>query len=203
MQLGQITNKMNLPKINPTDNQKKIIIIFLSVLFVFVLFWVFLFFPASKEIAALKNELVSTDQQIQSIEMLLTGSQSRDEAIRLLKEKQQYLSNKFPQKEEESLKLIPEIARKMNINVVSLQPGTKTELLDDAGKQIVIENKIASYLPITLEISCYFKDLVKYALELKTVLPAFTSVNSIEIKKEAQSTGKVRVNIGFNLYLLI
>lgn len=202
MQFGQIADKMNLSKINLTDSQKKIIIIFLSVLFVFLLFWVFLFFPASKEIAALKNELVSTDRQIQGIEILLTGSQSRDEAIRLLKQKQQYLSNKFPQKEEESLKLIPEIARKMNINVISLQPGTKTGLLDETGKQIVIENKIANYLPITLEINCYFKDLVKYALELKAALPAFTSVNSLEIKKEGQSAGKIWANIEFNLYLL-
>ncbi len=185
-----------------TDNQKQIIIISLSVIFIFFIFWVFLFFPASKEISMLKNELISTQQQIQGIEMLLAGSQSRDEAIRLLKERQQYLSNKFPQHEEESLRLIPEIARKMNINVISLQPGFRTELLDNAGKQIIIENRVAKYMPITLEVSCYFKDLVKYALELKAVLPAFTSINSLEINKEGQVSGKIRANIAFNLYLL-
>jgi hypothetical protein len=193
---------MNLPKIDLTDNQKKIIIISLSVLFIFLLFWVFLFFPASKQITTLKKELSSTVKQIQGIEILLAGSQSRDEAIRLLKQKQQYLSNKFPQKEEESLRLIPEIARKMNINVISVQPGSKTELLNEAGKQIVIENKAVNYLLITLEVNCYFKDLVKYLLELKATLPAFTSVNSLEIKKEDALTGKIRANIEFNLYLL-
>jgi len=193
---------MNLPKMDVTDNQKQIIIISLSVIFIFFLFWVFLFLPANKEIFMLKNELISTEQQIQGIEILLAGSQSRDEAIRLLKERQQYLSNKFPQHEEESLRLIPEIARKMNINVISLQPGSRTELLDDAGKQIIIENRLVKYMPITLEVSCYFKDLVKYALELKTVLPAFTSINSLEINKEGQVSGKIRVNIQFDLYLL-
>jgi Tfp pilus assembly protein PilO len=193
---------MNLPKIDITDSQKKIIIIALSVLFIFFLFWLFLFFPASKEIAALKNELISTSQQIKGIEILLAGAQSRDEAILSLEQKQQYLSNKFPQKEEESLRLIPEIARKMNINVISLQPGSRTELLDETGKQIVIEDKLANYLPITLELSCYFKDLVKYALELKAALPAFTIVNSLGITREDQLTGKIRANIEFNLYLL-
>ena len=202
MRISQITSKMNLSKINLTEAQKKIIMVAVSVLFIFLLFWVFLFLPASKQIAALKNELISTEQQIQGIEILLAGSQSRDEAIRLLKQKQQYLSNKFPQTEEESLRLIPEIARKMNISVISVEPGSKTEVLDEAGKPIIVENKVAKYLPITLEISCYFKDLVKYALELKTVLPAFTSVNSLEIKKENQLTGKIRTNIEFNLYLL-
>ena len=193
---------MNLPKIDLTDNQKKIIIVSLSVLFIFLLFWVFLFMPASKQIATLKNELILTDQQIQGIEILLSGLPSRDEAIRRLKQRQQYLSNKFPQKEVESLRLIPELARKMNIDVISLLPGSKTELLNDAGKGIVIENKVANYLPITLEVSCYFKDLVRYALELKATLPAFTSVNSLEIKRESQLTGKIRANIELNLYLL-
>ena len=202
MRNSQIINKMKLPKIDLTDTQKKIIIISASVLFVFLLFWVFLFFPAAKEISMLKSELVSTEQQIRSIEILLAGAQSRDEAIRLLKQKQQYLSNKFPQKEEESLRLIPEIARKMNIIVISMQPGSRAELLDAADKQIIIDSKIAKYLPINLEISCYFKDLVKYTLELKTALPAFISVNSLEIKKENQLTGKIRVQIEFNLYLL-
>ena len=193
---------MNLPKIDVTDNQKKIILISLSVLFIFLLFLVFLYVPASKEIAALKNELKSTEQQIQGIELLLAGSQSRDEAIRLLEQRKRYLNNKFPQKEEESLRLIPEIARKMNITVLSLQPGSRTELLDAADKQVIIENKAASYLPISLEVSCYFKDLVRYALELKATLPAFISINSLDIKKEGQLNGKILVNIEFNLYLL-
>lgn len=193
---------MSLPKIDLTDSQKKIIIISLSVLFIFLLFWAFLFLPASKEITTLKNGLILTEQQIQGIEVLLAGSQSRDEAIRLLKQRQQYLSNKFPHKEEESLRLIPEIARKMNINVISVQPGSRTELLDGTGKQIIIEDKAVKYLPITLEASCYFKDLVRYALELEAALPAFTSVNNFEIKKEDRLTGKIRANIEFNLYLL-
>ena len=202
MRLSQITNKMNLPKIDLTDNQKKIILISLCVLFIFLLFLVFLYIPANKEIATLKNELTSTEKQIQGIELLLAGSQSRDEAIRMLEQRKQYLNNKFPQQEEESLRLIPEVARKMNITVVSLQPGTRTELLDAADKQIIIENKVASYLPISLEIVCYFKDLVKYALELKTILPAFISINSLDINKEGQLNGKIRVNFEFNLYLL-
>lgn len=202
MRTSQITDKINLPKIDLTDNQKKIIIVSVSLLFIFLCLWVFLYLPSSKEIALLKNELISTEQQIQSIEILLTGSPNRSEAIRLLRERQQYLNIRFPQKEEESLKLIPEIARKMNIAVTSLEPGSKTEMLDDAGKQIMIENKLASYMPISLEVVCNFKDLVKYTLELKTALPAFTSVNSLEIKKVNQSTGKIQVHLEFNLYLL-
>lgn len=194
---------MNLAKFQITENQKKIIILGGVVVFVFLLFWMFIFLPSSKEIRALKNELISTDQQIQAIEILLSGSQSRDEAIRLLKQRQQYLSNKFPDKEEESLRLIPDYARKMNITVVALQPGSKTELLDHAGKQIMIEGKVAYFLPISLEVSCYFRDLVKYALELKAALPAFTSINNLDIKREEPLNGKIRATIQFDLYLLI
>lgn len=194
---------MDLPKIEITQNQKNIIIISAVLLFVLLLLWVFLYFPGSKEIAGLKIELALTQQQIKSIEELLSGSQSRDEAIRVLKQRQLYLSNKFPQQEEESLRLIPEVARKMNISVVSLRPGSRGEFLDQSGRQVVIDGKTASYLPITMEVVCFYKDMVSYLAELKNVLPAFISVVSLNVVKDNQLNGRVRSTIGFNLYLLI
>jgi len=194
---------MNLNKIEITENQKKIIIMGAITALVFLLFLVFFYLPASKEIQALKNELISTDSQIQSIETLLSGSGTRDEATRLLKERQQYLNNKFPNKEEESLRLIPEFARKNNIEVISLQPGAKTEFLAEDGKPHIIEGRTAYYLPMTMEISCSYKDLVAYLLELKSYLPVFVSVINLNVRKESQSANKVRATVTFNLYLLV
>lgn len=168
-----------------------------------MLLWVFLYFPSSKEIGSLRNELISTDQQIQGIEILLSGSQSRDEAIRILKQKQLYLSNKFPRQEEDSLRIIPEVARKMNIEVISLQPGTRVEFLDENGKQVIIDGKTANYLPITLEAAGFYKDMISYLIELKKILPAFASVVNLNVRKDEQLNGKVRSTIVFNLYLLI
>ncbi|MFA7706086.1 MAG: hypothetical protein WCX91_03160 [Candidatus Omnitrophota bacterium] len=194
---------MNLPKISLTKNQKKIILSSAAGIFVFLLAWVFFYLPGSKEAASLKDELALTQQQIQGIEALLSGSQNRDEAIRILKSRQQYLSNKFPSQEEDSIKLIPEIARKMNIGVISLQPGSRSEFLDENGKQVIIDGKVASFLPITMEVVCFYKDMVSYLLELKSVLPAFVSVQNLNVKKDNRFIGKVRSTIGFNLYLLI
>lgn len=198
-----MTKNMNLLKLDITDNQKNIIIMSFSILLVFLLFGIFLYLPASKEISMLKQELNLTEQQIQGIDLLLTGSQGQNEAILLLKKQQQDLDSKFPQKEEESLNLITEIARKMNITIISLQSGAKTELLGVSGKQTVIENRLAHYIPITLEVTCFYKDLVKYLLELKLELPAFVSVVSLSVKKEDRSSGRVRAITNFNLYLLI
>ncbi|MDD5128524.1 MAG: hypothetical protein PHO40_02595 [Candidatus Omnitrophica bacterium] len=194
---------MNFSRISITKNQKKIISVSAAGVFIFLLAWVFFYLPGSKEANRLKDELALTQQQIQGIESLLSGSQNRDEAIRILKSKQQYLSNKFPSQEEDSIKLIPEIARKMNIEVVSLQPGSRSEFIDENGKPVVIDGKVASFLPITMEVVCFYKDMVGYLLELKNVLPAFISVQNLNAKKDNQSTGKIRSTIGFNLYLLI
>lgn len=194
---------MKLPKIDINENQKRIIIMSAAGLFIFLLFWVFLYFPSNREIARLKRELALTQRQIQGIEILLAGSKSRDEAVYSLKQRQQYLDSKFPQKEEESLRIITEVARKMNINVVSLQPGLRAEFLDGSGKQVLIDGKAVCYLPITIEVVCFYKDLVNYLTELKNVLPAFVSVSSLNINKDNRSTGKIQANAGFNLYLLI
>ncbi len=194
---------MNLPKIDITQNQKNIIVTSVAGVFVFLLLWVFVYLPSSRKISSLRKELVLTQQQIQGIEMLLSGSQSRDEAMRILKARQQYLSNKFPRQEEESLRLIPEIARKMNISIISLQPGERSEFLDGNGNQVVVDGKTASYLPITMEAVCFYKDMVNYLSELKNILPAFISVQNLSVRKDKQLNGKVRSTIGFNLYLLI
>jgi hypothetical protein len=193
---------MNLFKLDITDNQKKIIIMSVSVFFIFLLFLGLLYLPASRKIALLKKELTMTTQQIQGIELLLAGAQGRNEAIRLLKQKQQYLSNKFPQKEEESLRFIPEIARKMNIEVLSMQPQARVEFLDASGNPMSMDNRTVHYLPVTLELTCFYKDLVKYLLVLDLELPALTSIESLNISKEDQPSGKVRATINLNLYLL-
>lgn len=193
---------MNISKPDITDNQKKIIVIGLSGIFVFFLVLVFLYLPASHKISSLKQELSQTQQQIKGIEMLLAGAQSRQEAIRLLKQKQQYLSNKFPHAEEGSLRFIPEIARKMNIEVISIHPQTRSEFLSVSGKQNIIDSRVVQYLPVTLELTCFYKDLVKYLLELDLGLPAFISVESLSIKKENLATGKIRAIVELNLYLL-
>jgi len=194
---------MKLPKIDITESQKNIIIMAAAGLFVFLLLWLFLYFPSSKEITGLKHELALTQQQIRDIEILLAGSKGRDEAIHLLKQRQQYLNSRFPQKEETSLRIITEVARKINIDVLSLQPGLRAEFLDESGKQVLIDGKKVCYLPITIEAVCFYKDLVTYLTELKSALPAFVSLISLNVNKDSGFAGKVRVNAGFNLYLLI
>jgi len=81
--------------------------------------------------------------------------------------------------------------------------GSRSEFLDESGKQVVIDGKTASYLPITMEVVCFYKDMVSYLTELKNSLPAFISVISLNVVKNNQLNGKVRSTIVFNLYLLI
>ena len=183
-------------------NQKKIFVISLAVLCIFLLFRVILL-PGYKEILAFKQELVSAQQENQEIEMFLAKAPNKDEAVRLLKLQQQYLSSKFPRKEDETLRLIPELARKNNVELIFLQQGLKTEFRDAADKQRIIEGRVVNYLPVTVELRCAYKDLVKYLQESESDLPAFISITSLNLRKDSQVPGKIRANIGFNLYLLI
>ena len=194
---------MDITKLAISQNQKKIIIMGGVIFLVFLLFWGFFYLPASREIKSLKSQLWGKQQQIQGIEALVAGSLNRNEAILLLKEKQKLLNNKFPQKEEESLRVISEAARKHNVEILSLEPGAKTEFLDATNAKVVVDSQVLTYLPVSIEVSCFYKNLVGYLLELRNSLPAFVSMTSINIKKEDLSSGKVRVSIGFNLYLLV
>lgn len=191
-----------MTKINITQDQKKIIAAGSVVLFVFLFFWVFFYLPSLSQLDNLKNEFLSTEQQILAIEALATDSVGRRESIRLLKRKQEYLSARLPQKEQESLRFIPEFARKMNIQVISVSPGSKTEFLDEYGKQVFIKRKVVSYLPISMDVNCYYKDLVKYLLDIKDNVPSLVRITSLDVRREDRVSGKIRANIELNLYLL-
>lgn len=196
-------NNMEIIKINLTKNQKKIIVFGGAGFLVFLALWLFLYLPSIAKIRNLKKELLLAEAQIQDIEKFLSGARDRGEAIQLLKQREQYLSMRFPQKEEEGLRILSELARKNNIEVISLEPGSKTEFLDESGKQLIIEGKIANYLPMTMEISCFYKDLLKYLSDLKADLPLFASVTDLNVKKDSQLAGRIRASVSFNLYLLI
>jgi hypothetical protein len=55
---------------------------------------------------------------------------------------------------------------------------------------------------VILELNCFYKDLVQYLLELDSVLPAFVSVESLNIKKDDRLPGKIQATVNLNLYLL-
>lgn len=187
---------------NLSPSQKKIIIISLVVVLAFLFFLLFIYLPTKNTVLKIKSELFDKERQIQEIETMLGDAKSLDEGIRLLKERHQRINKKFPQKEEEGIKILSDFARKLNIQILSIEPKPKQEFLDENNNKVTIEGMTCQSLLVSIEMSCLYKDLVRYIQVLKESLPAFFTIETLKINKDKSGTLRLNVKFDINLYIL-
>lgn len=185
-----------------TPSQRKIIIISVAAATVAALLSLFVYLPAVRKISLLKGELSGIQNQIEQIEAMVSQGYSMAEGIEALKNKYRALDAKFPVKEEEALGLLSEFARKCNITIVAIKSQPKVELLDAKDKKVEIEGKICQILPVSIEVKSSYNDLGKYLEMLGESLPAYITVEKLNIHKESGGIPNLRVTMELNLYLL-
>lgn len=187
---------------NISPPQKKIIIISIIVLLVFLVFWFFIYLPSKNTVARIKSELISVESQVRKIETIIGKTKSMDESMQLLIERYRALDDRFPLKEEESIRMLSRLSHKLNIELVSIKPQPKAAFLDDNRKEVEIDGRICQRVFVAMKINCSYKDLVKYIESLKQTLPAFITIEKLRVKKDGTGTRGLNVTLDINLYLL-
>ncbi len=165
-----------------------------------MIFIFFIYLPSSNRVAQIKKELSTVESQISEIEATISQSKSMDEGISLLRERFRELNNKFPPKEQEAIKAISGLARKLNIEIISIRPQPKKDFFDENNNNVEIDGKTCQSIFVSIEMSCFYKDLVRYIHSLKEDLPAFVSIQNLLVNKSG--TSKLNVILDINLYLL-
>lgn len=188
---------------NLSPSQKKIVIISLIVIAVFLIFWLFIYSPTKFTVQRYKSELISQESQIEEIEAVIGEAKTMDEGIRLLKARYQELNNKFPQGGEDSLRILSDIAKKLNIELISIRPQPKREFLDENNQKVEIEGATCLIIFVSIEMKCFYKDLVKYIQTLKESSGlTFVTFEKLRISKDKSGTPKLNITLNLNLYLL-
>ncbi len=185
-----------------TPSQRKIIIVTAATVAVVALLSLFVYLPAVREISLLKGEHSGIQNQIEQIEAMVGQGHSMAEGIEALKNKYRALDAKFPAKEEEALGLLSEFAGKCNMTIVTIKSQPKVEFLDEKDQKVEIEGKICQILPVSIEVRSNYNDLGKYIEMLGESLPAYATVEELNMRKESGGTPSLRVIIELNLYLL-
>lgn len=184
-------------------SQKKIIIITLIVIGAFISFLIFVYLPSKDSVKNLKAELTEIESAIKYIEEKVIGQgKTIEEGIQSLNARYQELNKRFPSKEEESLVMISEFARKLNIEIVSISPQPKVAFLS-AGSPISIEGKTCQRFAVSIQMRCLYKDLVRYLEALKKDIPMFTTIEGLTISRDSSTqTLRLNVSLGLSIYLL-
>lgn len=163
---------------------------------------IFVYVPTLRKASLLKNEFLVMQSRIEKIEALVGHEQSPTEWITLLKDRERQLDIKFPAKEEEALRLISDLARTHRIVIIMMKSQPKADFLDAENKNVDIDGKICRILPVTIELTSSYKDLGRYIEILKESLPAYVTVERLEMRKETAAATNLKITLELNLYLL-
>ena len=185
-----------------TAQQKKIITTVAVITVPFVICWLFVYLPTRGMVNQLKAELNNVQNQIQQIEAMIEKGKTIEEGIKSLKERYVQIDSKFPEREEEGLRLLSDFARKQNIGIVSIKSQPRTAFLDKDSQKVEIEGKSCWQLSVSIEMKSGYADLLEYLKNLKESLPAYATFERLRINKDPSGMAKLNITMDLNLYLL-
>ena len=188
---------------NKMDSFKKKIIVVCVMSIVFLITWSLMYLPARMAINKLKQNLNDVDLQIKQIETVVDQGKNVDQITQSLEEHFTQLDSKLPEREEASLGILSDLARKQNIVIVSTRSQPKTLFMGKDNQQIAIENRICYKFSVALEMKGSYQDLLKYIETLQSSLPSLIVVDRLQISKDPSGTPILNVNMDLNLYLLL
>jgi hypothetical protein len=191
---------MRIGKISPA--QKNIIIAGAVALAAFLLFMFLVFLPNRKSVMALRLELISTERQIHEIQAMPGEVKNMEKGMQLLQERFRQLEGKCSLGEEDSVQMLSDTARKMNIELVSIKPQAKAPFLDENNQEVTLEGAVCRKVSILMELKCSYKDLVRYVTFLRESYPGLVSIEKIRINKNASGPSRLNVELVITLYLL-
>jgi hypothetical protein len=192
----KITDNINLA-------QKKIITAVLVWLCVFLVSWMFVYLPARRQVMRMKQQLNAAEEQIRGIEGGLEGNVAIEAGMKLLQEKSGALAAKFPQREEESLRMLSALAQKLNLEIVSLLPEPKTLFLKGQDNlKTEVEGRTCYTVAVAIEMRGSYNDLLRYIAALEESPEAHICVEGLKITKGTAGPAKLNINLNLKLYLL-
>jgi len=159
-------------------NQKKILVLFATVVVSFLVFLLIIYLPKRKAIKNLKMEYAAIEKEIKDIERL-TGQDTLDASMTMLSKKLDEMEKKLPSSEEATLKEISNLAETAGISVSSLMPQDI--------KRCPIQGDVPGYecmvLANKIHFTCTFKGLGKYLGKMQNEFPTILRIKKLTLKK--------------------
>ena len=130
------------------------------------------------------------------------GMQMGDQVMNRLMKTKQELGRKFPEAEQRSLVLLSDYANKFRVQMTQISPDPPAIFNDSRGEAVVVDQKTCFYVYTALKMKADYVNLVKYLDVLNRVLPAYMTVERLEIEDPSPAAPRLEVNAELALYLL-
>jgi Tfp pilus assembly protein PilO len=185
------------------EHEKRILIITAVCVSAITMFWAFVSLPAGRKLRMLKSELNSIKQEIADIESR-AGRKVKDiaELVDPINRAFKAVIQKFPDEEEDALKLLSATANNMNIDIGYMRPRQKTAYRNHDGTCLLIDGKQCYCIPITIEMTGRYKDIGEYLKWLRRSFPPLIKITDIVIKRDESRMPQLKVNMEASIYVL-
>ena len=184
--------------------QNRMVLIAGAVALVFLLVWFFIYLPSKERIENLEAEFNEIYGHVRRIEDIILTAKTVDEGMLLLQQRDEAVGSKFPEEEESCLKMLSSLARKSNINIVSLKPKEKVPFIVKGGRPTEIFGKVCQSVFVAMSIRSTYEDFLRYIEILKESFPAHFTVERLTMRLVGSGKGSylLDINCGINFYLL-
>ncbi|RJP28072.1 MAG: hypothetical protein C4533_06270 [Candidatus Omnitrophota bacterium] len=184
------------------EAQKKIAVVLMVFIIIILVLWITIYRPLRIKELNLGLELKALNAQIAQIESIFGSDASIDEGMLRIKKASEAALDKLPADEKDSIRMLSDVARKHNIEIISIKPQPKSLVLDKDRKEIQAEGKTCHSIFVSIDMISSFSDLVAYLAVLENEFKTFITVEELAINRLELSGAKLPVILSINLYLL-
>lgn len=185
------------------QHEKRILIITAVCISAITVFWAFVSFPAGRKLRMLRTELNSVKQEIADIESR-AGRKIKDiaELVDPIQKAFNAIIQKFPEQEEDTLKLLSSTATRIGIDINYMRPQQKIAYVNTQGNPVFIDGKQCFSIPISIEMTGLYKNVGEYLRWLRKSFPALIKITDVVIKRGESRMPQLKVNMEAVIYVL-
>lgn len=177
-----------------TEEQKKIIYIALAVIVIISVFWIFVFAPQRRRLAAMKKRLRTTEAQIAQIQDITQGKDLTT-AVTELNQTFAMLTSTLPAGEKAVIHYLSEQARKFKVEVKNIA------LLDKRPVEHGISGFTVEEQPISMKLVCGLRSLGEYLNILGDGTAMLIKIRRLDIQGSGEGQPDLDIRLQISVYL--
>jgi len=162
----------------------------------------FLMMPFRRTLAEKEGKIIFMESRLHWLGSMIAGDKDPDHVMNSLMRTKQELARKFPDEEHRSLAMLSEYANKFRLQMKHIQSEPPQVFMDSRGKALTVDLKTCTYVYATMKLKGDYVNLIKYLEVLDKVLPAYMTVERLEIENRSPAEPRLEVNAEIALYLL-
>ena len=184
-------------------NKKNIIKISIALIGLIVLF-VFLYLPQHQKVNRIKKQIDLMQEQIDLTKTMLGDLSQLGLVLGKMQQEMSLFEKRLPAKKQISsiLSELSNLAKKSEIDVVSINPEKPTQVINDDGEVVKIDQNTLSSIKINMNLKGSYKELADYLKRVQESLNIFAAIDEISISRVDDIYPKLNAKFALTIYLI-